>query len=185
MQAVRVLVVAAVFLCGSGFVQGAEDYPLSLTMDANLTAGPTTVSSVVTIQVERLMSKSGLTRVSNELKFGGYTRFLNALRPLPVVGSVEVNGRKVDLRYANEQRSEAGRRLVLVSDQPLFFLSSDPDKNRTGYQLTIVELNFDAKGSVSGTMAGAARVKPSPDGSVVLDDFSGAPVKLTPRVTKP
>jgi len=39
MQAARVLVVAAVFLCGSGFVQGAEDYPLSLTMDANLTAG--------------------------------------------------------------------------------------------------------------------------------------------------
>jgi hypothetical protein len=184
MQAVRVLVLAAA-LSGSGFAQGAEDYPLSLTMDASLTAGPTTVNSVVTIRVERLMSKSGLTRVSNELKFGGYTRFLNALRPLPVVGSVEVNGRKVDLRYANEQRNEAGRRLVLVSDQPLFFLSSDPDKTRTGYQLTIVELNFDAKRSVSGTMAGAARVKPSPDGSVVLDDFSGAPVKLTPRVTKP
>jgi hypothetical protein len=186
MQALRVvLVVAGVLLCGKGALLGAEDYPLSLTMDASANSGTATVTAQVTIRVERLMADAARTRVSDELKHGGYTNFLRALRPLPVVGAVETSGRKVDLRYAHEQRDESGRRLVLVADQPLFFLNADPGKIRAGYELTIVELRFDGKGSASGTMAGAARVKPAPDGSVVLDDFAVAPVKLAQRGSRP
>jgi hypothetical protein len=34
-------------------------------------------------------------------------------------------------------------------------------------------------------MTGAARVKPGPDGSVILDDFAEAPVELTVRPSPP
>ena len=68
---------------------------------------------------------------------------------------------------------------MLVADRPLFFLGN-PSKARAGYELTIVELRFDATGGVTGTMTGAARVKPSPDG-LVVDEWAEAPVNLTGR----
>ena len=73
----------------------------------------------------------------------------------------------VELQYAREQPDEGGRRLVLVANKPLFFINTDEKKSRTGYSLTVVDLKFDGKGGVSGTMAGAARVKPTPDSGVV------------------
>ena len=45
--------------------------------------------------------------------------------------------------------------------------------------LTMVELMLDAKGAGTGTMTGAARVKPTPDGGLVVDVFEVAPVQLT------
>jgi hypothetical protein len=84
----------------------------------------------------------------------------------------------VDIRYAHEQKESAGRRLVLIADRPLFFLGGDPAKSKAGYELTVVELRFDAQGGVTGTMAGAARVKPSPNGPV-LNDYAEAPVRLS------
>src|SRR5262249_7473140 len=77
-----------------------------------------------------------------------------------------------------------GRRLVVVADRPLFFLTADPSRNRAGYELTAVELHIDNSGGVTGRMSGAARVKPSPEG-VVLSDFAEAPVQLTAHMSKP
>jgi len=34
-------------------------------------------------------------------------------------------------------------------------------------------------------MAGAARVKPAPDGGVIVDDYAEAPVQLTGSIGKP
>ena len=99
---------------------------------------------------------------------------------LPPIGTIALQSRTVDIRYAHEQQQGTGRRLVLVADRPLFFLGGDVAKNRAGYELTIVELLFDAQGGVAGTMTGAARVKPSP-GGLVLDDYAEAPVRLAAR----
>jgi hypothetical protein len=158
--------------------RGAADYPLTQAFHARATAGATTVTSVVTVRVDRLMEENRWARVTDALKYSGYANFLNALRALPAVGAIELETRSVEIRYAREQRHADGRRLVLVSDRPLFFLGGDPAKSRAGYELTVVELRFDAQGVVTGTMAGAARVKPSPDG-VQLDDYAEVSVLLT------
>ena len=110
--------------------------------------------------------------------------FVPALRKLPPVGAIELAGRTVEIRYAHEQEEGSGRRLVVVADRPLFFLGGDPAKSRAGYELTIAELRFDADGAVTGTMAGAARVKPS-QGGIVLDDYADVLVQLTARVPAP
>jgi hypothetical protein len=123
------------------------------------------------------MLESRRTRVTDALRYGGYGNFVTALRTLPSVGTVALGRRTVEIRYADEREDATGRRLILVADQPLFFLG-DEAKPRAGYELTLVELRFDAAGAASGTMAGAARVKPGPDGQVVIDDFAEAPVPL-------
>ena len=73
------------------------------------------------------------------IKFGGYPKFLSALRSLPPIGTIAFEGRTVEIRYAREEPREKGSRLVLVADRPLFFLG-DPAKARAGYELTMVEI---------------------------------------------
>ena len=162
----------------------AGNYPLTLTLEANGERATTKVVSSVTVHVNRLMEENRRKRVADALKHSGYGNFLTALRALPPIGAIELDARRVEIRYAIEQQEATGRRLVLVADRPLFFLHDERVKSRAGYELTVVELRFDAQGGVTGTMAGAARVKPSP-GGVVLDDYAEAPVRLSARVTTP
>ena len=156
----------------------ATDYPLTLGAAAQVTKGATTVTTTFTIHVDREMNETFRSRVMDALKFGGYPKFLSALRSLPPIGTIALEGRTVEVRYAREEPREKGSRLVLVADRPLFFLA-DPGKARAGYELTMVELMLDAKGAGTGTMTGAARVKPTPDGGLVVDVFEVAPVQLT------
>jgi hypothetical protein len=178
------LCVASLVACLAGSPRAAGDYPLVLTLEAVADTTTTAVTSSVTVRVDRLMEESRQKRVTDALLYGGYGNFLPALRALPPIGTIALNARTVDIRYAHEQQEAAGRRLVLVADRPLFFLGGDPAKTRAGYELTIVEVRFDAQGGVTGTMVGAARVKPSP-GGLVLDDWAEAPVRLTGRVGRP
>jgi len=165
----------------TGPARAAGEYPLTLTAEAKTNAGTTAVTSTVTIRVDRLMEENRRKRVTDALRYSGYLNFVPALRALPPVGAIELAGRAVDIRYAHEQQEGSDRRLVIVADRPLFFLGGDPAKSRAGYELTIAELRFGADGEVTGTMAGAARVKPSPDG-IVLDNYADVLVHLTARV---
>jgi hypothetical protein len=161
----------------------AGTYPLVMTLEATASTTAAAVSSSVTIRVNRLMEENRRKRVTDALTYSGYGNFLTALRSLPPVGEIELQQRVVEIRYAHEQSEANGRRLVLVADRPLFFLGGDPTKNRAGFELTMVELRFDAQGGATGTMTGAARVKPSPSG-LVVEDFADAPVRLATRASR-
>jgi hypothetical protein len=161
----------------------AGQYPLTLAFDAQASSGTTTVTTTVNIYVNRLMEENRRIRVTDALKHGGFGNFVLALRPLPPVGAITIEQRKAEIRYAREQEDEKGRRLLLIADSPIFFLGS-PEKSRTGYELTVVELRLDTQGHWTGQMAGAARVKPA-NGEIVLDNFAEALVPLSPHVTAP
>ena len=177
-----VLLTAIVVWGGAG---QAMEYPLALTLDARAKNETATVTSKLSIRIERLLADAPYKRVSDALRFGGYPNFLNALRPLPVIGTITLGTRKVDLRYAWESQEQGKTRLVLAADRPLFFLGGEPAKPRAGYELTIVELVFDDKGAATGRMAGAARVKPTGDGGVALDDFADVEVQLSGNANRP
>lgn len=155
----------------------ATGYPRTLPLTAKVKSGDTEITSIVRVQVDRLMEESRRTRVLDGFKYNGYSGFLNVLRTLPPVGKIEVQKRSVDIRYAAEQADGNDKRLTLVADKPLVFLNTERQRETTGYELTVIELRFDAAGNAKGTMAGAARVKPSPDG-VVLYDYNEAPIQL-------
>jgi hypothetical protein len=156
---------------------GAADYPFMQRLDARVQVGDTTITSKITVGVDRLMEENRWKRVTDALNHGGYTNFMTALRALPPIGWVQLNDRRVNVRYAREEQRPSGRRLLVVADKPLFVLGA-PEKARPGFELTVVELNIDAAGAITGSMAGAARVKPSPDG-VKLEDYAEALVTLT------
>jgi len=156
----------------------AGDYPLVRAFEARAKVGDTSIAAKITVSVDRLMEESRWKRVTDALKHGGYPNFVNALRMLPSIGWVEINKRRVLLRYAREEQRPAGRRLLVVADKPLFFLG-DPTNVKPGFELTVVELIIDAKGAITGSMAGAARVRPSGDGGVILDDYAEALVPLS------
>jgi hypothetical protein len=172
-------------LTSGGALSAEGDYPLTLLVDARAKTETTTITSIVTIHVDRLMEESRRKRVADALKHGGYPTFLPALRALPAIGAITLEKRMVDLKYAQESRDEKGRRLVLVADRPLFFLGNEQAKARAGYELTVVDLRFDAKGGVTGSMMGAARVKPTGDGGVDVDDYTDLSVQLTVRPVRP
>jgi hypothetical protein len=157
----------------------AADYPMTLVVDARAKTANATVTSSVTIQVDRLMEESRRKRVADALRYGGYPNFLPALRALPPIGTVSIDKRSVEIKYAVETTDQEGKRLVIVADRPLIFLTADTSLNRAGYELTLIELRFDASGKAAGRMMGAARVKPLGDGEVGLDAFADVQVELT------
>lgn len=180
-------VTAVALTCGllwSSAAIGAVEYPLNLTLDAKAKTASTFIMSNLTISIDRLMEESRRVRVTDALKFNGYPGFLKVLRALPPVGTIGLSGRQVEVRYAHEAAHAQGRRLVLVADQALFFLATDTSKNRAGYELTMVELLIGNDGSITGTMTGAARVKPGGEGAVVVDDFAATPVSLSGRLPR-
>jgi len=155
----------------------ANGYPRTIIAEATAASGPNKVTATVTIKIDRLVEPSRRQRVLDGLKYNGYQGFMDALRPLPVIGSIAAPNGNVKVRYAWETAVENKNRLIVVADKPLFFVPAESQPPRAGYQLTFVELLFDEHGAATGTMAGAARVKPAPDG-IVLDDFSAVPVTL-------
>jgi hypothetical protein len=178
MRRTAVAAALAAVVVAVGAAAPVADYPRDLLAQARTSGSETKVTSTVKIHLDRLMEPARRTRVLDGLKYNGYQGFMDALRPLPVIGSIATPNRQVSVRYAWESVVAERRRLVVVADKPLFFLPGDAAKARTGYELTFVELLFDDHGAAVGTMAGAARVRPSPDG-FILDDFAVAPVELT------
>jgi hypothetical protein len=162
----------------------AAVYPMTLIARATFSGAETTITSTLTITVDRLMEPDNRMSVLDGLKYRGYQGFMDALRPMPVIGRVGNKSGHVDLRYAWETMADDGRRLVLVADKPFFFIARDTSKPRGGYELTVVDLQLDDRNTGSGTMAPAARVKRAPDGGPILDDFATAPVQLTVEAAK-
>ena len=177
-----IAIVTAAMAGSAGVARGAGEYPLALTADVSAKTDTVTISAVVTIKVDRLIEENRRKRLTDALKFGGYPKFVTTLREIPAIGSIQLGKRIVEIHYAQEEQTEGGRRLVLVADRPLFFLG-DAAKTRAGYELTLVELRFDAQGGVTGQMAGAARVKPAGEGNITLDNFAEILVQL--NVHKP
>jgi hypothetical protein len=171
----------AVAVVTTVMVTGAQQYPRDITASASYKTEDMSATARVSIHIDQLMRESNHERLLTALRQGGYPSFLPLFRRLPVLGYVELNQRKVDVRYARSQPTDTGERLILVTDGPLFFLAGGaPDApSRGGYALSIIDLQLDAGGAGSGTMAAAARIKPDADGNVVVDDYAENPITLT------
>jgi hypothetical protein len=154
--------------------------PETFIANAQVTGANAGASAVVTIQIDRYTDPRDVTSLQEALKFGGYQRFLPALRKAPVVGFVEMNGRKVQARWARQTPLDKGRAISVVTENPLAFIggAAVDAKPRAGYELAVLQFEVDSVGLGSGTMAAAARVKPGGPSGVQLDDYAESPIKL-------
>ncbi len=163
----------------------AQSYPRTFVASATASGRDGALTGTVTIRVDQLMLDVDFKKVADALRYGGYLNFLPALRQLPEIGYVKIGDRQTAIKYARE-RTDRSPRLVLGTDRPIFFVgggSPDP-KPKAGYEVGIIELDVDAQGNGQGTMAAAARIKPAPDGSVVIDDYATAPIRLSIKPAK-
>ena len=172
---------AVVLVAIGGFAAAVPQYPRDIVATADYKTDNVSMTAKLTVHVDQLMRESNHERLITALQQGGYPSFLPLFRRLPVLGYVQIDQRKVDVRYARSQPTENGERLIIVTDGPLYFvMGGAPEaKERGGYALSIIDLRLDAGGAGSGTMAAAARVKPDADGNVVVDDYAENPVTLT------
>jgi hypothetical protein len=159
------------------------------TFDAKVTleAPPPAVGTVmvpVTIQIDRYTPEHARTTMSDALKHNGYPGFLRALREAPPAGHVDINGRKVTIRWARQVPDETGRQFSFVTDQPIYFVGGalKNAKPKAGYEVGVILMHLDKAGKGDGTIAAAARVKPYEVTGVQLDDYAEKPVKLTAAV---
>jgi hypothetical protein len=146
------------------------------------------ISGTLEVRIRRYTPDFDRTTVETALRQGGYPGFLIALRNAPEVGQIVVGGGEpYAIRYAREKAAADGRTIVLVTDKPVFFLGGGRSdaKPRAGYEVAVLQIQLNATGQGSGTMAGAARVRPDGDGGVLLDDYAEEPIGLTNITRKP
>lgn len=165
---------------------GPEAFDVKVTMVAPPPAVGTVVVPV-TIQIDRYTPEHARVTMTDALKHGGYPGFLRALRDAPPAGNLDINGRKIRIRWARQVATESGRTLSFVTEAPVYFVGGalKNAKPTAGYELGVILFTLDKKGSGEGTMAAAARVKPGGDTGVRLDDYAETPLKLTAAARPP
>lgn len=139
------------------------------------------LASNIRLQIDRYTPEQDRKVMTDALKHGGYAAFLAALRKAPVVGSLVLGDLKVALRWAREEKTPKGREILLVTDEPVYFVGggrANP-KPREGFELAIVRLTVDEIGLGSGSLVAAGRVKPDGTGGAVVEDYAAEPIKLT------
>ncbi len=154
--------------------------PETFTASAQVLGNNAGASAQVTIQINQYTSDKDRAAIQEALKSGGNQGFLKALRSAPEVGYVEMNGRKVAVRWARQQPTEKGRTISVVTDAPMAFVGggSVDAKPRAGYDVAVIQLEVDQIGLGNGSIAAAARVKPGGPTGVQIDDYAETPAKL-------
>ena len=145
------------------------------------TAGAATTAAPVTIVVDRKMPQSEADRLIGAFKAGGAAALRKALVGVPPTGTVRLGaGAATPTRLTLERATDRGRLLTIVADQPILFLGAGVPgaKPKEGYDFAIIDIEVDATGSGSGTLAPAAKVTVKQD-VFVVEDYASELVRLT------
>jgi hypothetical protein len=182
--ALLILVISA----GVGLAQqkGApETFTANLQAAGGTSAGGA-AAATIQINVQRYTPEADRTAVAGALKSGGYAAFLTALRKAPEVGTVTFGEKKWPIRWAREQTTPKGRNIVVVTDQPIYFVGggSVDAKPRAGYDVAVIQMFVDDVGLGNGTMAAAAKVKAGGEAGVEIEDYADKPIKMVSVVRK-
>ena len=170
--------VASTLAVAPGYAQTPETFTATAAVK---TAGAATASAPVTIVVDRKMPQSEADRLVAAFKTGGPAALRKALVGVPPTGTVQLGaGAATPTRLTIERATDKGRLLTIVTDQPILFLGAGVPgaKPKEGYDFAIIDIEVDAKGSGSGTLAPAAKVTVK-EGVFVVEDYASELVRLT------
>lgn len=179
------LVVSSVMLLGAQVpMKKLPEGPERFSVNAQTTAsggGTGAMAATFVVALDRYNSDKERDALAAALKHGGYPGFLPALRAAPIVGRVEAGDKRANIRYAFQRQAGPGRSIVVVTEEPVYFIGggSANAKPREGYGVAVLQFDVDDVGLGSGTMAAAARVKPGGPAGIQIDDYAEKPIKLT------
>lgn len=184
MRTLTTLVVVGAIVAASALRIDAQNpaVPADYTANAEVTTALAKATTVVKIHIDSYTSDRDRNILVSALRMNGYQNFLPAFKRTPIVGYVQINAQKWDLRWAAETVEGGTKVITAATDKPMFFLGGgdvDP-KTRRGYEMAVIRMEFDGAGNGTGVLNAAARVKPNADmTNVIVDDFADTPVKLT------
>ena len=127
------------------------------------------------------MSQSEADALVAAFKTGGAAALKKALAGTAATGTVQLGtGKPTPTRFTLERPTGEGRLLTIVTDQPLLFLGAGMPgaKPKEGYDFGVIDIQVDAKGGGSGTLAPAARLRVN-QGAFVVEDYGAEMVRLT------
>ena len=156
---------------------GAESFTATATVK---TAGGAEATAPITITIDRKMPEAEVDKLVAAFKSGGAAGMRTALAGVPPTGSVQLaEGAPTPARITTERPTDTGRLIIIVTDKPLLFLGAGVPgaKPKDGYDVAVIDLEVDASGDGSGTLAPAAKV--AVNGSAfVVEDYASELVRL-------
>jgi hypothetical protein len=159
----------------------ATDVPVTFTASADFTGPLGSMATTLQIHINQYTSDRDRTDLLAALTKNGYQAFLPAFRKVPIVGYVQIKDQKFDLRWAHHEEQGGGQVVTVATDKPIYFAGGgSPDaKPRAGYELAVIRMEVDGVGMGKGTMAAAARVKPTANAQgVQVDAYADKPIDL-------
>ena len=171
---------ACLLTTASVFAQGAARESFTATATVK-TAGGAEATAPVQVTVDRKMSQAEADKMLAAFKKGGAAGLRKALKGVAPTGSVRLGkATPTPTRLTIERPTDKGRLLTIVTDKPILFLGAGVPgaKPKTGYDFAIIDLEVDASGAGSGTLAPAAKVAVK-EGAFVVEDYAGELVRLT------
>jgi len=145
------------------------------------TAGAAAASAPVTIVINRKMSQAEADKLTGAFAAGGAPALRKALVGMPTTGSIQLGaGAATPTRLTLERTTEKGRLLTIVADQPILALGAGLPgaKPKEGYDFAILDIEVDAKGNGTGSLAPAAKVTVK-QGAFVVEDYAAEAVRLS------
>jgi hypothetical protein len=174
------LTVAAAIVVAAPNVQKKTNGPEFFSLTAQATGAAGGIAASMKLRIDRFVADNDRETVTEALKTGGADAFLAALRKAPALGELTAGNRTIIVRWATQTPIKNGRTIVVVTDEPVYFVGGGElnAKPREGYNVGVLRFNFDDAGLGMGTMAAAARVKPGGPTGVQVDDYGAEPTKI-------
>ena len=157
--------------------RGAESFTATATVK---TAGAAEATAPVTITIDRKMPEAEVDKLVAAFKSGGAVGLRKALAGVPPTGSVQLaEGASTPARITFESPTDTGRLIIIVTDKPLLFLGAGVPgaKPKEGYDFAVIDLEVDASGAGSGTLAPAAKITLK-GSAFVVQDYASDLVRL-------
>ena len=158
----------------------ANQGPEFFNVTAQVSGQAGSAAASMKLQLDRYVADSDREAVTQALKTGGTTAFLEALRKAPALGKLTAGNKTFTVRWATQVPVKNGRMIVVVTDSPLFFVGGGEvdAKPREGYDVGVLRFDYGDTGIGEGIMAAAARVKPGGPTGVQVDDYAQQPIKI-------
>ena len=175
--------VVSVPTLGASQIPSKPEETFSARAEANAADGM--AATMLRIHVDRYSTDTERDAALTAFEAGGAAGLTTALRKTPATGYVEVGDRRWPIRYARQEPTPNGRRMVFVVDQPMS-LPAGREVNasrREGFEHAVIQVELDETGTGQGTMAAAARIRAGGPAGVELTDCSDGPIVLV-AVTK-
>jgi hypothetical protein len=173
---------SAALLVTSSASPRAQATAEAFTATAAVKGAGGSASAAVTITIDHKNSLAEADALKAAFKSGGAAALRKALAGMPPTGSVRIGaGSATPTRVAIERSTGGGRLLTILTDQPLAFVGGAVPgaKPKEGYDFAVIDIEVDAAGSGTGTVAPAAKIKMNQD-AFVVEDYGGVElVRLT------